>query len=199
MRSSQIILAASAVLASIWTSSAYRNTSQTYIRPSSFLLEDDRPPDCPPCFNCLLPAFSCAQYATCNKYNGKCACPAGFGAEDCSEPVCGSLADGKDRSPRTEKYCDCEEGWEGVNCNVCKTDQACNALMPEGAGGVCFKQSVVVNENHQMCDVTNKKIVDQLQDRGKPQVTFSCNAEHKTCSFQCECSKLHAQMVIPNN
>lgn len=57
--------------------------------------------------------------------------------------------------------------------------------MPEGLGGVCYKQSVVVNENYQMCDVTNRKIRDQLKEQ-KPQVTFSCNAEHEECNFQCE-------------
>lgn len=34
-----------------------------------------------------------------------------------------------------------------------------------------------------MCDVTNRKILDQLKER-KPQVTFSCEAEDKTCNFQ---------------
>ncbi|MCJ1414761.1 hypothetical protein MMC32_001089 [Xylographa parallela] len=56
--------------------------------------------------------------------------------------------------------------------------------MPEGEGGVCHKQAVVVKENYQMCDVTNKKIIDQLGPDQKPQVTFSCNAEDETCNFQ---------------
>jgi ABC-type multidrug transport system ATPase subunit len=34
-----------------------------------------------------------------------------------------------------------------------------------------------------MCDVTNRKIVDQLKDK-KPQVTFSCKTEDLTCNFQ---------------
>lgn len=59
--------------------------------------------------------------------------------------------------------------------------------MPEGLGGVCYKQAVVVNENYQMCDVTNRKILDQLKEQ-KPQVTFSCNAEHEECNFQCKTS-----------
>lgn len=36
--------------------------------------------------------------------------------------VCGSLADGKERLPRTEKYCDCTEGWSGINCNGSSID-----------------------------------------------------------------------------
>ena len=57
-------------------------------------------------------------------------------------------------------------------------------MMPDGKGGVCYKQGLVVKENHQMCNVTNRKIVDQLKEK-KPQVTFSCNAEQSECSFQC--------------
>ena len=34
----------------------------------------------------MLPRYSCAQFAPCNEYDGKCQCPAGFGGEDCSEP-----------------------------------------------------------------------------------------------------------------
>ncbi|KAL6716547.1 FAD-dependent urate hydroxylase [Lecanora helva] len=55
--------------------------------------------------------------------------------------------------------------------------------MPEKTGGVCYKDGVVVKENHQMCDITNRKILDQLKER-TPQATFSCNAEDDTCNFQ---------------
>jgi hypothetical protein len=88
------------------------------------------------------------------------------------------------RAPRSDKYCDCKDGWDGINCNVCQTDDACNAMMPDGEGGVCYKQGLVVNENYQMCDVTNRKILDQLKER-KPQVTFSCETKESTCNFQC--------------
>ena len=66
---------------------------------------------------------------------------------------------------------------------MCTTNQACNALMPEGEGGVCYKQGLVVNENYQICNVTNRKILDQLKDQ-RPEATFSCNAKEKTCNFQ---------------
>ncbi|EHK96774.1 putative ATP-dependent permease [Glarea lozoyensis 74030] len=97
--------------------------------------------------------------------------------------VCGSLADGKDRPMRTGNSCDCEDGWGGINCNVCQNNKACNALMPTGDGGVCYTNGEVVKENYQMCDVTNRKIVDLLDPR-KPQVTFTCNAPKSTCDFQ---------------
>ena len=172
------------------TGSTYRNSSRVDLLQSAFSTLEDRPegcPKCPSCFNCNTPSDECTQlFDSCNKYNGKCSCPSGFGGGDCSEPLCDSLADGRARAPRGEdqKYCECKEGWEGINCNVCKTDRACDAMMPELKDGVCYKQGIVVKENYQMCDITNQKILDQLKEK-KPQVTFSCNAEDETCNFQC--------------
>ena len=122
------------------------------------------------------------QYGECSKNNGQCTCPTGFSGQDCSEPLCGSPAQ-KVRPPREGDNCECAEGWEGINCNVCQTDQACNALMPEDQGGVCYKGGVVLKQNHQMCNVTNRKVIDQLKER-TPQITFSCNAKDDTCNFQ---------------
>ncbi|KAF8754392.1 ABC-2 type transporter [Rhizoctonia solani] len=51
------------------------------------------------------------------------------------------------------------------------------------ANMTCYKGGVTVEENFQMCDVTNRKILDMLPDR-PPQVTFSCNKEDSTCAFQ---------------
>ncbi|KAK5676459.1 FAD-dependent urate hydroxylase [Elasticomyces elasticus] len=50
-------------------------------------------------------------------------------------------------------------------------------------GAVCYREGIVVNENYQICDITNQKIVETLKER-KPQATFSCNAERETCNFQ---------------
>ena len=165
MRSPQFALVASTILITSRTTNAYGNDSRAYLLQHAFSIADDRPANCPPCFNCNLEVFQCAQFSDCNKYDGKCACPPGFGAEDCAQPVCGSLARGKDRELRKDDTCNCDEGWDGINCNVCQTDQACNALMPEKTGGVCYKSGAVVKENHQMCDVTNRKILDQLKGR----------------------------------
>lgn len=147
-----------------------------------YQLADGCPP-CPRCFDCHYDEFKCEQYAACGNANGKCVCPPGFGGDDCSEPLCGSLADGKNRSPRKGDHCDCKDGWEGVNCNVCTSDQACNAMTVLGEGGVCYKKGLVVHENYQMCNVTNKSILDQI-DPKIPQVTFSCNQDQATCNFQ---------------
>lgn len=85
---------------------------------------------------------------------------------------------------RSEPFCECDEGWSGINCNVCTENKACNALMPEKTGGVCYQNGEVVKYNHQICDVTNKKITSLL-GKQRPEVTFTCKKEEATCDFQC--------------
>ncbi|CAI7614595.1 hypothetical protein N7533_013384 [Penicillium manginii] len=159
------------------------NYSDTTFVSSSFSILDDRPPNCPPCFNCQLDKYDCTHFSPCNSFTGKCTCPSGFGGDDCAAPECGALSDGTNRPIREGDTCECKDGWGGINCNVCQNDNACDAMMPEGKDGVCYKEGVTAKENFQMCDVTNRKILDQLGDR-KPQVTFSCKDDDKSCNFQ---------------
>ncbi|KAF2196294.1 hypothetical protein GQ43DRAFT_383655 [Delitschia confertaspora ATCC 74209] len=177
------LLASSALIMSVGAYELHSNYSKRELPDALFSIYGDRPDGCPPCFNCNLEDFACQQFGECSKANGRCSCPPGFGGEDCSQPLCGSLPEGRDRAPRNGNSCKCKEGWEGINCNVCKTNDACNAMMPEGEGGVCFREGQLVKENFQMCDITNRKILDQLKER-KPQATFSCNAETEECNFQ---------------
>jgi hypothetical protein len=90
-----------------------------------------------------------------------------------------------------ESNCQCDEGWTGINCNVCTDNKACNALMETGTGGVCYQNGEVVKHNYQICDVTNQKITDLLGEQ-RPEVTFTCKEEDSTCDFQCKFS--HAGM-----
>ncbi|KAK9712006.1 FAD-dependent urate hydroxylase [Basidiobolus ranarum] len=175
--------------------SLLKDASPIAVKPPQFLRNQFHTPlqkrnpfqiaedQCPPCFNCMLPSDTCSQFAECNEYNGRCNCPDGFGGDDCSKPVCNSLADGKDRKTRQGKECQCSDGWSGINCNVCESDQACNSLVPTGQNGTCYQGGLVVFNNYQVCDVTNRKIIDMLPNQ-PPQVTFNCNANEKTCGFQ---------------
>ncbi|CAJ2499778.1 Uu.00g026310.m01.CDS01 [Anthostomella pinea] len=162
---------------------AQKNYTQVDMLRAQLALLGDRPGDCPPCFNCLLPAYECGQFADCNTYNGKCDCPAGFGGDDCLEPTCGSLSRGKDRPIRSGDTCDCDEGWTGINCNVCTENAACDALMETKEGGVCYQNGEVVQNNYQMCSVTNEKILSML-DGKVPQASFTCHKETGVCDFQ---------------
>ncbi|KAK8072722.1 ABC-2 type transporter [Apiospora saccharicola] len=163
---------------------AQTNYTQVDMMRAQLALMGDRSGDCPPCFNCLLPAYTCGQFAPCKEYNGKCDCPPGFGGDDCIEPTCGSLARGKDRPMRQGDTCECDEGWTGINCNICTENKACNALMEtDDDGGVCYQTGDVVKQNYQMCDITNAKILSML-DGKIPQATFSCEKEDGYCDFQ---------------
>ncbi|KAI0473454.1 hypothetical protein GGR56DRAFT_647473 [Xylariaceae sp. FL0804] len=172
-----------AVLSLASLAAAQQNYTQVDMLRAQLALFDDRPSDCPPCFNCLLPAHECGQFAGCNEFNGKCDCPPGFGGDDCLDPTCGSLSRGKDRPRRGGATCDCDEGWTGINCNVCTENKACDALMETGDGGVCYQNGEVVQNNYQMCGVTNEKILSML-DGKVPEATFSCNKESGFCDFQ---------------
>ena len=188
-----------------WSVAAYRNaTTPNLLRAGQRPLFDDRPEGCPPCscFNCNTASDVCHQFADCNKFNGKCVCPSGFGGDDCTVPLCGALSDGDQREARPPdvESCECREGWDGINCNVCKTDDACRAFFPPDdmqarEGAVCYHEPLVVKENYQMCDVTNPQIIKQLEGRA-PQVTFSCNAEDKECGFQCRWTRSTKQISV---
>jgi hypothetical protein len=102
---------------------------------------------CPPCFNCMLPAFTCGQYGECDPYNGQCNCPPGWGGIDCLTPrkcpylscseilahvyaECDSLADGEERHLREEgKACQCKDGWGGINCNGSSVRSTSSAVL----------------------------------------------------------------------
>ncbi|KAI5990869.1 hypothetical protein F5J12DRAFT_862567 [Pisolithus orientalis] len=155
---------------------------------SSTIFSDSKD-KCPPCFNCLLPAFTCGQFGLCNEYDGQCKCPPGWGGIDCLVPP-----DGDHRTLRGDEPCECKDGWGGINCNVCKTDAACAGFPLSGGiraevddgtavNMTCYKGGETVFNNHQMCDITNRKILDMLPGR-PPQVTFSCDNATSTCSFQ---------------
>ncbi|KAF7723744.1 hypothetical protein EC973_001720 [Apophysomyces ossiformis] len=63
------------------------------------------------------------------------------------------------------------------------TDSVCDPLVPTGQNGTCYRGGLTVFENHQMCNVTNRKILEQLKTQ-IPQVTFSCNTHQESCDFQ---------------
>ncbi|KAK6340918.1 hypothetical protein TWF696_009231 [Orbilia brochopaga] len=173
----RLALFAPLLVATVAAAGNYTEQDQSYFQLS-------RKPKDPSCFDCHLPVYQCKQFAPCNSYNARCDCPAGFGGDDCGEPECGALSDGRERFTRPKgKNCQCKDGWDGINCNLCTSDAACAPMMMDGITGKCYKGGVTVKENFQMCRVTNKKIQDQLGDQ-VAEVTFSCHKEKGTCNFQ---------------
>ncbi|KAL5039223.1 hypothetical protein BDV3_002607 [Batrachochytrium dendrobatidis] len=149
-----------------------------------FSLNRNAADQCPPCFDCHLAIYPCINFGNCSDISGRCDCPIGFGLNNCSQPLCGGLATPTRhaRLPDQAK-CDCLPGWTGVHCNVCETDRACDSLVPGGQNGTCYNSMHPVKNNHVLCDVTNKAIVDTLKGK-KPQLTLNCDKESSVCEFQ---------------
>lgn len=172
------------------SSSSLRTTNLEWASQSS-LFAASRPPECPPCFNCQLPAFNCANAGHCRPSDGQCDCTTGFGGQDCLSPLCGSPVQGKQRYPREgedgDGVCECDDGWGGMNCNVCQEDSACGEVLMGGErlgeNGTCYAGGATVRQSFQECKVTNEQIVALLPGR-PPKVTFSCEKELQTCNFQ---------------
>lgn len=179
---SLLLLSSSTLAKSLSSNTSLAQQPLSNYQLSSSLIPKDK---CPPCFNCLLPAFTCGQYGDCDPYNGQCQCPPGWGGIDCLVPQCDSLADGSERRLREDgKECECKDGWGGINCNgmhsamyphsilnvcpVCRTNNACVGFPLAGAvpgeddnkidaaNMTCYKGGETVFNNHQMCDVTSE-------------------------------------------
>ncbi|KAI9284862.1 hypothetical protein BC943DRAFT_52968 [Umbelopsis sp. AD052] len=96
-------------LARFHTSAEMSLNSTTTSRKDVFSLYQQDCPVCPPCFNCHLPQDQCANGGSCED-SGLCSCPAGWGSQDCSEPLCGSLG-APERQPRQGDSCNCDPGY----------------------------------------------------------------------------------------
>jgi hypothetical protein len=96
---------------------------------------------CPICFNCQN--TPCQNFGTCSS-SLKCACTTGFGSEDCSKPLCGSLSKYSETRVVSNllEPCNCDDDWKGPNCHVCQADSVCISKTI-GTSLVCNKSPVV--------------------------------------------------------
>ncbi|TPX55865.1 hypothetical protein PhCBS80983_g04969 [Powellomyces hirtus] len=108
---------------------------------------------CPACFNCA--ASGCANFGECK--DNVCNCLDGFGGQDCSQATCGSANRApENRAVRTDPTASCcEDGFLGVNCNVCARDDGCKPGpgAPAGQSLVCNKDPAVWKKSHSYCEV----------------------------------------------
>ena len=73
--------------------------------------------------------------------------------------------------------CQCEDGWFGVNCNVCTLDVSCMTLLPRASDPVCLSSGVVSPQNlFKSCDVELPDFYRKLlgKDR-RPSITMECD------------------------
>lgn len=141
----------------------------------------------PSCFNCVLPSDNCTHFGSCDLYTGRCTCPAGFGGPDCLSPLDRSLVRGGARLPCGDGGCKCDDGWSGMNCNVCESDAVCAPMRlgdeTLGEDARCYRGGATVRQGYYQCDVLNRKMVELLPGR-PPRVTYSCDESQHTCELQ---------------
>lgn len=147
---------------------------------------------CPPCFNCLLPEFPCENFGECQTDNGRCInCPVGFGGDNCGVPLCNRLGDPSRQPPSLpESPCKCDKDWTGMNCNVCKNNQACSRLGQfKGTNTTCYKGGIVVNQLFRSCEANLGSFYGKILKGKKISVTMDYQRDKKdpninTISFQ---------------
>ena len=123
------------------------------------------------------------NWAGCSDIDGKCDCPIGFGGNDCGQVRCGSPPRGLDRPLRNGPTCNCDDGWGGINCNICQRDDVCDSMIPTKRNGTCYNSINPVRKNELLCDIKNKAIVKLLGDK-KAQLSFGCDKDNRKCRFE---------------
>lgn len=140
------------------------------------------------CFNCLLTSDKCINYGTCDTDNGYCVCPAGFGGYDCKKALCGSLPSAnRPTKPDPTQPCQCDDGWSGMNCNVCTQNESCrkmvDAYVSSNTSAVCYHGRKLVEQSFSDCQVKNTKLLNLLS--GRPvDATFECEKAGNTCRME---------------
>lgn len=148
---------------------------------------------CPPCFNCLLPQFPCENYGQCQSDTGRCTnCPAGFGGDNCGIPLCNHLgAPNRKPPPKPNTPCTCDDGWAGINCNVCQNDLVCTKL-PSLIGSpnvTCYRGGIIVHQLFRFCEANLGPFYDRILKGRKIFLTMdgirtAKNPKHHTIAFQ---------------
>lgn len=104
--------------------------------------------------------------------------PGGSGAPVCTTP------NSKTEIVNAFGVCDCEAGWVGPECNICQTDDVCNAgkIDEEIGPRRCANESfAAVKKQNGWCKAASQQISDLLDGTGW--VAFSYN-ESKVFSFE---------------
>ena len=120
--------------------------------------------------------------------NGSCSCVLPWVGDDCAERVCMNSVGGSGihhivPPSATTNFCnDCLPGFDGISCDMCTTDDVCEATA--GVGAVCSHSArPVTTDKSFICDVTNKAFLGPLgKGRGVGgRVKYDC---HSPSQFQ---------------
>ncbi|KAL7750097.1 hypothetical protein RI367_004612 [Sorochytrium milnesiophthora] len=123
-------------------------------------------PVCPTCFTCA--SEGCLNFGQCT--NAVCQCHAGLGGKDCGLATCNSTnVPASQRSPRPDReQCVCDDGFTGINCNVCTRDDVCQSIANVPASEqksldtrICNRSPRVYKRSQMMCE-SNSDLISGL-------------------------------------
>ncbi|KAG0197462.1 hypothetical protein BGX28_009059 [Mortierella sp. GBA30] len=147
------------------------------------------PPTCIPQYDCSSSPKGCLNNGLCE---GKtCKCMPGFGGADCALLSCGSpLTDPSQRPtvPSGTGCSTCDNGFGGLNCNVCQTDAGCQAKPPSrtsflgNENMVCNKKPEVFYNSFMSCAVHTPELEGFFP--GNYTLTIDLNPTNKTVNAQ---------------
>ncbi|KAF9963051.1 hypothetical protein BGZ70_007708 [Mortierella alpina] len=147
------------------------------------------PPTCIPQYDCSSSPKGCLNNGVCE---GKtCKCKPGFGGTDCGLLSCGSPLTDPSQRPTVASgtgCAACDDGFGGLNCNVCKTDAGCQSKPPSrtsflGAENmVCNKKPEVYFNAFMSCAVRTPELEGFFP--GNYSLTVDLDPVNKTMSAQ---------------
>lgn len=141
---------------------------------------------CPPCdcYNCNDPLTPCLNGAECDEKSGRCVkCPVGFAGGDCGTVLCGALSM-EERPPLEGKSCECEEGWGGLNCNVCQMNSACRLFK---SNSTCYKGPIIKSHAFKSCGAILPPLYRRLLLNKPTNATTECTKQENgflSCRMQ---------------
>ena len=120
-------------------------------------------------------------------------CPVGLGGSNCQLPLCG----GRSREMRMPPdpavgICICDEGWSGINCNVCDKDVSCIPLLQNSTQPICLTSGKVTPESmFKSCMIELPDFYKRLIGNRRAGLTVECrgykpdnNSEGFGCDWQ---------------
>jgi len=72
-------------------------------------------------------------------------------------------------------YCHCDDGWGGIGCSICRTDDVCPASRP-----ACDRSVMFSNDKAYECAVQDADMVEIIGDRFR----LSCQPNGTTCAIE---------------
>jgi hypothetical protein len=97
-----------------------------------------------------------------------CNCTAGWVSNTCGwgdscgciDCVHGNMTNYNVQDPNVLHYCECEQGWRGHACDLCRTADACRALYNDTVDPICDHSLIAISRKSISCVATDPQLVE---------------------------------------